>query len=144
MLKASTSGLVQIYAISLINADGRLINFSRFWPGPELSVADRDFFIALKTNPEMTSYVSQPLHNRTNGAWTLFLVRKVTAANGESLGLVLGAIELSYFDKLFASVSLGKGSSIALYRNDGGLLTRFPNRVLHRKNFTSPPTAVAR
>ena len=34
MLKASTSGLVQIYAISLINADGRLLNFSRSWPGP--------------------------------------------------------------------------------------------------------------
>src|SRR5580704_9481422 len=126
MLKTSTSGLVQIYAISLINADGRLLNFSRFWPGPELSVADRDFFIALKANPEMTSYISQPGHNRTNGAWTLFLVRKVTAANGEFLGLVLGAIELSYFDKLFASVSLGAGSSITLFRSDGILLTRYP------------------
>src|SRR6202049_2941282 len=126
MLKTSTSGLVQIYAISLINADGRLLNFSRSWPGPQLSVADRDFFIALKTNPEMASYVSQPGHNRTNGAWTLFLVRKATAANGEFLGLVLGAIDLSYFDKLFASVSLGAGSSITLYRSDGVLLTRYP------------------
>jgi diguanylate cyclase (GGDEF)-like protein len=126
MLKASTSGLVQIYAISLINADGRLLNFSRSWPGPQLSVADRDFFVALKTNPEMTSYISQPGHNRTNGAWTMFLVRKVTAANGEFLGLVLGAIELSYFDKLFASVSLGAGSSITLFRSDGILLTRYP------------------
>jgi diguanylate cyclase (GGDEF)-like protein len=126
MLKASTSGLVQIYAISLINADGRLLNFSRTWPGPQLSIADRDFFIALKTNPEMTSYISQPGHNRTNGAWTMFLVRKVTAANGEFLGLVLGAIELSYFDKLFASVSLGAGSSITLFRSDGILLTRYP------------------
>jgi diguanylate cyclase (GGDEF)-like protein len=126
MLKATTSGLVQIYAISLINADGRLLNFSRSWPGPQLSVADRDFFIALKTNPQMTSYISQPGHNRTNGAWTMFLVRKVTAANGEFLGLILGAIELSYFDKLFASVSLGAGSSITLFRNDGILLTRYP------------------
>jgi diguanylate cyclase (GGDEF)-like protein len=126
MLKASASGLLQIYAISLINADGRLLNFSRFWPGPQLSVADRDFFIALKSNPEVTSYISQSGHNRTNGAWTLFLVRKVTAANGEFLGLVLGAIELPYFDKLFASVSLGAGSSITLFRSDGILLTRYP------------------
>ena len=126
MLKASASGLVQIYAVSLINADGRLLNFSRFWPGPELSVADRDFFTVLKSNPQVTSYMSQPGHNRTNGAWTLFLARKVTAANGEFLGLVLGAIELSYFDKLFASVSLGEGSSITLFRSDGILLTRFP------------------
>ena len=126
MLKASTSGLVQIYAISLINADGRLINFSRFWPGPQLNVADREFFITLKSNPEVTSYISRPGHNRTNGAWTLFLVRKVTAANGEFLGLVLGAVELSYFDKLFGSVSLGAGSSITLFRSDGILLTRYP------------------
>jgi diguanylate cyclase (GGDEF)-like protein len=126
MLKASASGLVQIYAVSLINADGRLLNFSRSWPSPELSVADREFFAVLKSNPQMTSYISEPGHNRTNGAWTLFLARKVTAANGEFLGLVLGAIELSYFDKLFSSVSLGAGNSITLFRNDGILLTRFP------------------
>jgi diguanylate cyclase (GGDEF)-like protein len=143
MLKASTSGLVQIYAVSLINADGRLINFSRFWPGPEINVADREFFTVFKSNPQVTSYISQPGHNRTNGAWTLFLVRKVTAANGEFLGLVLGAIELSYFDKLFAPVSLGKGSSIALYRSDGGLLTRFPQaESFIGKIFTSPLNAL--
>ena len=51
MLKASTSGVVQIYAISLINADGRLINFSRFWPGPDINIADREFFNALKSDP---------------------------------------------------------------------------------------------
>jgi diguanylate cyclase (GGDEF)-like protein len=143
MLKASTSGLVQIYAISLINADGRLINFSRFWPGPEISVADRGFFNALKNNPKMTSYISHSGHNRTNGAWTLFLVRKVTAANGEFLGLVLGAVELSYFDKLFGSVSFGEGSSIALYRSDGGMLTRFPQaESFIGKIFTSPLNAL--
>src|SRR5581483_1710749 len=126
MLKASTSGLVQAYAISLINADGQLLNFSRFWPTPNISVADREFFLALKSDPRLTSFVSLAAHNRTNGAWTLFLVRKVTAANGDFLGLVLGAVELSYFDKFFGSVSLAGGSSIALYRHDGILLTRFP------------------
>jgi diguanylate cyclase (GGDEF)-like protein/PAS domain S-box-containing protein len=126
MLKASTSGLVQIYAISLINADGRLLNFSRFWPGPDISVADRAFFKVLKADPQMTSYISEPGHNRTNGAWTLFLTRRVTAANGDFLGLVLGAVELSFFDKLFGSLSLGEGSSISLFRSDGVLLSRFP------------------
>src|SRR6202051_2399354 len=126
MLKASTSGLVQIYALSLINADGHLINFSRFWPGPDLGVADRIFFKAIKSDPRVTSFISEPSHNRTNGAWTLFLVRRVTAANGEFLGLVLGAVELSYFEKLFNSISLGVGSSIALFRSDGVMLTRFP------------------
>jgi diguanylate cyclase (GGDEF)-like protein len=126
MLKTSISGVVQAYAISLINADGHLINFSRSWPVPEIDVADREFFTVLKSNPKLTSYISLPWHNRTDGAWTLFLARKVVAANGEFLGLVLGAIELSYFEKIFDSVSLGEGSSITLFRSDGAMLTRFP------------------
>jgi diguanylate cyclase (GGDEF)-like protein len=126
MLKTSISGVVQAYAISLINADGHLINFSRSWPVPEIDVADREFFTVLKSNPKLTSYIILPSHNRTDGAWTLFLARKVVAANGEFLGLVLGAIELSYFEKIFDSVSLGEGSSITLFRSDGAMLTRFP------------------
>ncbi len=143
MLKASTSGLVQIYAISLINADGRLINFSRFWPAPDIGVADRVFFTTLKSDPRAMSFISDPAHNRTDGAWTLFLARRVSAANGEFLGLVLGAVELSYFDKLFGSVSLGEGSSIALYRSDGVLLTRFPQaESFIGKIFISPLAAL--
>ena len=143
MLKASTTGLTQAYAISLINADGRMLNFSRFWPAPDISVADREFFLALKSAPGLTSFISLPGHNRTDGAWTLFLARKVTAANGEFLGLVLGVVELSYFDKFFSSVSLGEGSSIALYRGDGVLLTRFPQaESFIGKIFLSPFNAL--
>jgi diguanylate cyclase (GGDEF)-like protein len=143
MLKASTSGVVQAYAISLINSDGRLINFSRSWPAPEIDVADRTFFKAIKSGPRVTSYISESSHNRTDGAWTLFLARRVTAANGEFLGLVLGAVELSYFDKFFASIALGEGSSIALYRSDGILLTRFPQaESFIGKTFTSPLNAL--
>jgi diguanylate cyclase (GGDEF)-like protein len=143
MLKASTSGLLQAYAISLINADGQLINFSRGWPAPDISVADREFFLALKSDPRLTSFISLPAHNRTDGAWTLFLARKVTGANGEFLGLVLGAVELSYFDKLFSSISFGEGSSVALYRADGVLLTRSPQaESFIGKVFTSPLDAL--
>jgi diguanylate cyclase (GGDEF)-like protein len=144
MLKASSSGLIQIYALSLINADGRLINFSRFWPPPDIQINDREFFNALKSNPQVASFISRPGHNRTDGEWTLFLTRKVVAANGDFLGLVLGAVELSYFEKLFSSVSLGEGSSITLFRSDGVLLTRFPQiESVIGKTFRSSVDAVS-
>ena len=143
MLKDSSSGLIQIYALSLINADGRLINFSRFWPPPDIQVDDREFFNALKSDPRVMSFVSLPSHNRTDGKWTLFLTRKVVDANGKFLGLVLGAVELAYFEKLFSSVSLGEGSSITLFRSDGALLTRFPRiDAVIGKNFRSSVDAV--
>jgi diguanylate cyclase (GGDEF)-like protein/PAS domain S-box-containing protein len=143
MLKTSISGVVQAYAISLINADGHLINFSRSWPVPEIDVADREFFSVLKSNPKLTSYISLPWHNRTDGAWTVFFARKVVAVNGDFLGLVLGAIELSYFEKLFDSISLGEGSSITLFRSDGAMLTRFPQiESLIGKTYTFSVNAV--
>jgi diguanylate cyclase (GGDEF)-like protein len=143
MLKTIISGLVHVDAITLINADGKLLNFSRFWPTPELSVADRDYFKAFKSDAQLTSFISLPARNRGNGAWTVFLARKVTAPNGDFLGIVLGAVELSYFEQLFGSIVLGDGSSISLYRSDGILLARYPRieRVIG-ESFKSPMSAL--
>jgi diguanylate cyclase (GGDEF)-like protein len=143
MLKTIISGLVHVDAITLINADGRLLNFSRFWPIPELKVADRDYFKALKSDPQLTSYISLPARNRGNGEWTVFFARKLMAPNGEFLGLVLVAIELSYFERLFGSISLGEGSSITLYRSDGILLARYPRvESAIGRTFSSPANAL--
>jgi diguanylate cyclase (GGDEF)-like protein len=143
MLKASISGLVHIDAITLINADGKLLNFSRYWPAPPLDVTDRDYFKAFKSDAQLTSFMSLPVHNRGNSTWTVFLVRKITAPNGEFLGLVLGAVELSYFERLFGSIVLRDGSSITLYRSDGILLTRYPRiESVIGKSFESPINAL--
>ena len=143
MLKTSISGLVQVDAITLINADGKLLNFSRYWPIPEVNVADRDYFKVLKSDAQMTSFISRPERNRGNGAWTVFFARKVMASNGEFLGLVLGAVELSYFERFFGSIILGDGSSITLYRGDGILLTRYPRiESVIGKSFKTPVNAL--
>src|ERR1700678_670383 len=106
MLKASISGLVQVDAITLINADGKLLNFSRDWPVPAVNNADRDYFKALKSDSHLTSFISLPVRNRGTGTWTVFFARKVMASNEEFLGLVLAAVELSYFEAIFGSIVL--------------------------------------
>jgi diguanylate cyclase (GGDEF)-like protein len=143
MLKAAISGLVQVDAITLINADGTLLNSSRDWPIPAANLADRDYFKALKSDAKLTSFISLPVRNRINGAWTLFLARKLKAPNGEFLGVILGATELSYFEKLFSSIVLGDGSSIALFRSDGVLLALYPSvESVIGKSFRAPLTAL--
>jgi signal transduction histidine kinase/CheY-like chemotaxis protein len=42
------------------------------------------------------------------------------------VGLVLGAIELRYFEEFYRDIALGNGRSIALWRTDGRLLARYP------------------
>ncbi len=126
LLKHKIKGLPHVDAIAMIDAQGKLINFSRYWPIPVINVADRDYFKALKSNRLLTSFVSEPVRNRNNGVWTIYIARKISDPNDEFLGLVLGAMELVYFEKVFERITLKGNTAINLFRRDGVLLARHP------------------
>ncbi len=127
LLKEKIATLPHVDAVTIIDTDGKLVNFSRRWPIPEVNVSDRDYFQALKANPQLQFYVSEPVLNRGDGTWTVYLARKVEGRNGEFLGLVLGAMQTHYFEDLFGRIMLGEGSGIALWRRDGMLLAHHPH-----------------
>ena len=126
-LRGRIKSLPQLDAITAIDSEGSLINFSRFWPTPRVNVADRDYFKALANNPQQTVFIGQPVPNRGTGTWTIYIARKITGENGEFIGLVLGAVELAYFERLYESVVPDADSSIGLFRRDGAQLARFPH-----------------
>ena len=126
-LQARMNGLPQIEAITAIDEAGKLLNFSRYWPIPNVNVSDRDYFIALRDTPALTTYFSEPVRNRGTGSWTVYVARKVRSTQGQFLGMVLVSLRLSYFESLYESTALGPGSSIDLFREDGKLLARFPH-----------------
>src|SRR5262245_5968724 len=126
MLKDKLTGWPHIGSLTLINAQGKLFNFSRFWPLPNIDVTDREFFRALKSDPQLNLFMGEPVRNRATGSWTIHLVRKVAGPNGEFLGLVLGAMEMEYFDRYFGSIVLAGGSGIRLLRDDSVVLASHP------------------
>jgi diguanylate cyclase (GGDEF)-like protein/PAS domain S-box-containing protein len=127
MLKDKIVGLPHIGTFTLFNADGKLFNFSRSWPIPSIDVADRDFFLAFKSDPRLTSFVSKPIRNRATGTWVVQVARKVSGPNGELIGLVTAAVELQSIEQFFASISLGHDSAINLFHRNGELLARHPH-----------------
>ncbi len=136
LLREKIGGIQQLSAVTVISREGKLINFSRSWPAPEVDVSDRDYFRALKDNPSLKSYISAPVQNRVTGAWTIFLVHRVVGAGGEFLGLILGAIEMRYFEDFYRTISLDEGSSISVQRLDGVMLVRFPRTDAIGKTFS--------
>lgn len=118
--------LQQVDAITLVAANGKLINFSRSWPIPEVNVSERDYFKVLSNDPTLETYVSEPVQNKANNVWTIYLARRLSTPDGDLLGLVLGAIRLNYFEGFYQAVARQRGSAVALYRNDGILLARYP------------------
>jgi diguanylate cyclase (GGDEF)-like protein/PAS domain S-box-containing protein len=125
-LKEKSGGMAHVDAITLIGAQGKLINFSRYWPIPNVDVSDRDYFQALKADATLETFISKPVHNRGTGTATIYLARRLNAPDGDFMGLVLGAVALQYFEGFFKSISLQDGSAVALFRQDGMLLARHP------------------
>jgi signal transduction histidine kinase/DNA-binding NarL/FixJ family response regulator/HPt (histidine-containing phosphotransfer) domain-containing protein len=126
LLKEKIAGLPQIDAITIIDAQGKLLNFSRYWPIPEVNVSDRDYFKSLKSDPALQSFISQPVQNRGNGTWNIYIARRLNDAKGEFMGMLLGALSVQNLENFFGSTSLGLDSTISLVREDGIILAHFP------------------
>ena len=62
---------------------------------------------------------------------------RVTGAHDEFIGLILGAIELRYFEDFYRAILLGDGGTIALQRLDGVMLARFPPSDVIGKVFST-------
>ncbi len=125
-MRTRTQALPQLEALAAIDTNGKLINFSRYWPTPDIDLTDRDYYKALSQHPEQTTYIGQPVPNRGTGTWTMYLVRKVSGPQGDFLGLTTGAVQLSYFEQLYQAAAPDSQMAVSLFRNDGTLLARYP------------------
>ena len=127
LLKRRQGDLPQIDVLSLIGTDGRLLNFSRTFPTPEVSLLDRDYLKAHLADDSLKMYLSAPVKNRGTGHWTFYLTRKLRAVDGRLIGIALVGIQCEYFQHFYASIdSAREGVSVSLLRRDGLLLARQP------------------
>ncbi len=134
-LQDKVSGMLHVGALSLFNAAGKLMNFSRSWPVPVVDVSDRDFYRTLRSDASLNAFLGAPVRDGATGAWVMHLARRIPGPNGEFRGVMSNAIELDFFRTFFAQIALERGSSIALFRPDGTLLARHPwhdNELGHR------------
>jgi diguanylate cyclase (GGDEF)-like protein/PAS domain S-box-containing protein len=125
-LHDKASGIPYVGALTIFNAKGRLINYSRELPVPEINVSDRDYFRALSSDPNLTSFISEPVRNRATGSWVVLIARKISGPNHKFLGLTAAAIELKYLENFFGRIAVNPNGGLGLFRNDGTLLARFP------------------
>ncbi|CCE05718.1 putative sensor histidine kinase with a response regulator receiver domain and a phosphotransferase (HPt) domain [Bradyrhizobium sp. STM 3843] len=126
LLKEKIAGLPQLDAVTLIDAQGKLLNFSRYWPIPDVNISDRDYFTTLKADTAPGTVISMPYQNRGDGTWNFYLARRLNDAKGEFMGLMLGALSVPYLENVFGSTSLGLDANVALLRDDGVMIAHFP------------------
>lgn len=126
MLHDQDIALPQANAFTIVAASGQLVNSSRVWPVPSTDLSDRDYFQYMRQSTSDNAYVTGPLHNRGDGTWTIYVVRRVTSPSGQFLGLLLGAVDLHYFDNFYRALAGSDDLAVVLLDREGTLLASFP------------------
>jgi diguanylate cyclase (GGDEF)-like protein len=140
MLKAKIEALPHVGSLSLNDANGKLISTANSWPVAAVTIADRAYFKALKSSPELTTVLSEPVLNHVTGNWTTVLARRLTGPDGAFLGVLLGSIQLAQFEQFFTSLALGEGAAISMFHRDGTMLARYPRvESMIGRNLSSGP-----
>ncbi|MBP6703815.1 MAG: PAS domain-containing protein [Vicinamibacteria bacterium] len=125
LLREEIEDLPFVRALWVLDASGRTVHDSDEGNTGK-DFADRDYFQAFKTRPETSFYIGVPIRSRTHGTWMITAARPLRSASGAFQGVLVGAVDPLYFDRLWQEVDLGSGGSITLFRRDGVLMMRSP------------------
>ncbi|MDP1610789.1 MAG: PAS domain S-box protein [Sulfuritalea sp.] len=128
MLRARIEGMPHIGALFLVDDQGKVVNASADYPISQVTVADRDYFQFHRTHKKGEVFIGPPLVNRMGGEWTVHMSRRIESRDRRFAGVVVAALNLDYFEQLH-DLKLKYISPIALYSQDGRLLTRTPRDV---------------
>ncbi|HEX3993176.1 MAG TPA: ATP-binding protein [Acetobacteraceae bacterium] len=134
-MQARMIGLPQVNALILYGVDGHVVNSTRSWPVPPVNVRNADYFKAIIGDAAVNLFITAPFQYKTDGKWTVFLIRKFRGLDGNAAGLLVAAVELPYFEDFYRSVSVGNDGTISLLRGDGVQLARYPPALTTGQNF---------
>lgn len=127
-------------SLTVLDADGRIINSTESWPVKDDELSDRPYFQSLKIDPSPNREILQSIYSASSGTWRTLFARRMTGPNGEFLGVVTRSVDPSQFERFFSTVTFGEKSAISMFNNDGTLLARYPHiATMVGKTFKNRP-----
>jgi signal transduction histidine kinase len=124
-MRAMLPAMPYVRALFVIGPDG-FIQHDTDYPGtPDLSLADRGYFLVHRKDPALLRSISPPLLSRSGTGWFVASTRRVGDV-GAFRGVVVAAIQLNYFAELYRRLGLSEGYRIVLFHRDGRLMAQHP------------------
>lgn len=105
------------------DAQGRVVLSSTGEGARRYSVADTDYFQALKAGTEF--FIGKVAKDEETGAYAFILARRIEGPTGFG-GIVAASIETAYFRAFYQELGLGRSPGLGVYKMDGAILVREP------------------
>ena len=114
ILEPVAGSLTDVAGVNVFDDNGQLINSSRFWPVPDLNIADLCYYMELVSNVHSPFVLLTPVRSHLTELWTIVVARKIVGPDGQFLGIIGRGVSPANLESFFESVSLGTGSAISL------------------------------
>jgi len=126
LLLRQVQALDQLHGLFAFDAHGNWLISSFAQMPTETTVADRAYFKYHQGNPDLSPHIGAAIRSRENGEWIIPISRRINNAQGEFDGVVLAALNMTYFDGFFKGFNIDTNGAMLLALADGTLLTRRP------------------
>lgn len=126
LLRAELADLPYVRAVWALDAQGQLVYHSD--PGPlQINGFDREYFKAHADGDAATPiYIGPMLRSRRTGRLQMMVSRAIRDEAGGFQGVIVAAIEPTYFESVWSGLDSRSGRVITLAHRDGQLLVRTP------------------
>lgn len=125
--------------LSFVDAQGRFVGSNLDPDGsksghPDLSEREH---VRVHLKPEQQTpglisadglFIGKPVLGKVSKRWTIQVSRKIVAADGRTLGVVVASLDPGYFDEVYRRVSLGSQGSVSLVGEDRTVRARVVGR----------------
>ncbi len=115
-----------LHGIFIMDGTGELVASALPPNAPRFNYSDREDFKFQAAHRGGGLYIGRAMRSKSDGTMIMTLSRRLLDVRGRFAGMASCTISLSYFDRFYQSVELGKGGIIDLFRDDGSLLLRTP------------------
>lgn len=107
------------------DADGRVRLTTSEFPAPDaISIADREYFLAHRDGERR--YIGIPVVGRSSGRQLIPVSIRLDGPGGEFAGVVVVAMDVTYFQNFYTSEPSELTRRIGMYRSDGRVLSLYP------------------
>lgn len=120
--------LSQLNGLLVVDAQGRWLMSSRGEIPAGAHSSDRRFFLHHSADDSSSIFIGPPIRSRATGDWVLTISRRFTDGDGQFAGVVVVALGIENFLRLFGKIDIGEQGAISLGTAAGQLLVRHPFR----------------
>jgi PAS domain S-box-containing protein len=113
-----------VLQISIADKTGRIQSSNPGDPAGTADVSDRDYFQIQAKSTQDEIFVGSPVIGRLSKKWAIPITRRIVAPDGSFAGVIIAALDPSYFVRFYQSVDLGARGGVGLIGTDGIIRSR--------------------